>query len=528
MYQLLAESKILIVDDFAGFRQTIKMMLHRLGGHDIEQAGNGYEAVKLCSEQNFDLIFCDYNLGQGQDGQQVLEELHHRSILKKGTLFLMVTAETTTAQVMGAIEYRPDAYLTKPFTGDQLAQRLKRLMNKNKSLNPLFDAINAHDLDRALALSDELIAKVPRLKYSCLRIKSELLEQLNKYDEALLVYQEVASEQPILWALMGIGRIYYETGDTAKALEYFLQIKQSNPDQVSLLDWIAKCQKKLGDIEKAEETLCEAIKISPKSVTRQAALGSVATELEHFELAQKSFSKTLHEGNYSCMLKPEYFEHYYDNTRKLTADLPTREKSKLLAESDQVYKNMKRIYDNDPTALAANLSSIALLYSETGQAGKSSEVLSKLSKTLESPDCKISTEQLKSIDQNMKNLGEDKSADLISSHLSKIKENIEIAQNVVEKPVDPGILARQVNAEGLNLTSQGKHFEALLKFREAIKISPDNVNFMLNAAQIIIEKEMLFKQAKLKEEARMLLQDKISIDESDIRWNRYQKLLSRI
>ncbi len=166
LYDTMAPMHVLIVDDFPQFRQTLRAMLFRLGVQNVDQAANGTEAIRLCMENEYDIIFCDYNLGDGQDGQQILEELHERDIMHKGMLFLMVTAESASIQVMAAIEYRPDAYLTKPFTGEQLGQRLKRLTEKQNLLKPLHDAINKKQHDQALGLCDGIMQQHPATRFS--------------------------------------------------------------------------------------------------------------------------------------------------------------------------------------------------------------------------------------------------------------------------------------------------------------------------------------------------------------------------
>jgi CheY-like chemotaxis protein len=84
-------------------------MIIRLRGQYIDHASNGNTAVKQYTELRYDIILCDYNLGEGQDCRQILEEFHKRHLMFPGTLFLMATAETTSALVMGAVEYQPDA-----------------------------------------------------------------------------------------------------------------------------------------------------------------------------------------------------------------------------------------------------------------------------------------------------------------------------------------------------------------------------------------------------------------------------------
>ena len=83
----LTDKTILIVDDFAEMRSLMRSMVAAFGARHIEVAANGEDAVAALESRRFDIILCDYNLGDGKDGQQVLEEAHHRNLLPCSTTF---------------------------------------------------------------------------------------------------------------------------------------------------------------------------------------------------------------------------------------------------------------------------------------------------------------------------------------------------------------------------------------------------------------------------------------------------------
>lgn len=547
MLDFLSNAHILIVDDFSGFRETIKNMLQHFRIKKIDQASNGYDALRMCSDKNYQIIFCDYNLGEGPDGQQILEELHQRAIIPRGTLFLMVTAETTMAQVIGAIEYRPDSYLTKPFTGDQLGKRLFRLIERNIALRPIYDMIATGDLYHARKICDDIMLEKPKFRLSCLRIKSELFEETNKPELALKIYNDVIDEQPLLWAQMGVGRNLYEKGEFEKARDYFIEIRSSFQQQVNIFDWIAKCQEAMGDTGKAETTLLEATAISPKSLMRQASLGKVAASLKHLDVAQKAFLSALHEGNYSCMLKPQHFRHFYENTRKLSKNAKSLEKTNLLNQTEKIIKNMERKYREDPSAIAPNLSTVAKYYADEGMNDRVSAMLSKLEKVLEHEECILSSEDTNVIGQNLQQLPDNEKAnkfiDSISTRISEMK--VEITKNSKSSQTDEPLIetlppdslfsdsdmlqvAKKVNKEGLDLIEEKKPVLALGKFRDAMEMAPENVSFSLNAAHIILTTPSLYKLPNLVEEARQLLDKSDYSDENATRRKRYKALMEKL
>ncbi len=111
----LFKVKFLIIDDFANYRSMLRSILVTCGAQHIEDASNAADALKMVTYNKFDVILCDYNLGDGQNGQQLLEEIMHRHLMPYGTIYIMITAENTQNMVMAAVEYRPDGYLNKPF-----------------------------------------------------------------------------------------------------------------------------------------------------------------------------------------------------------------------------------------------------------------------------------------------------------------------------------------------------------------------------------------------------------------------------
>ncbi len=505
-------------------------MLHQLGAEDIDQAANGKEALKQCTDNVYHIILCDYNLGPEQDGQQILEELHERCLMLSGTLFLMVTAETSTAKVISAIEYQPDAYLTKPFTRDQLAQRLKRLMVKNAALNGIYKAINNHQPRKAIELCSEVRENYPKVKFSCLRIQSELYEKQNDLDDALAVFDKVIESQSLLWALIGQGRIYFKQDNVSKALSHFEKMKIEHPNQVSVLDWIAKCQTALGNSQKAEKVIQQALKISPKSVRRQSQLGEVAETLEHHDIALKAYGKAINEGNYSCLLQAKHFQHYFDNTRELVKQRQGREQIRLLENTEAIVKKMERKLQKDPAAMAANLSSISTIFSTVEQPEKTAKYLSRLKRILDKPGCDLTSEESKLIENNLNLLEPSKATEKYLKQLSarlNIKKK-QLKTTTEKEPIaEEDVSAQATNAAGIELTKQSRPLEALARFRESISLVPNKNSYLLNAAQVIIESDMLLSDINLKTEAENYMRE-VNLKQSDPRWERFNMLNKRL
>ncbi len=66
-----------------------------MGASHLDDAKDAINAMAKIKSQHYDVILCDYNLGEGQNGQQFLEEAKSRNLLHYGTIFIMITAENT-------------------------------------------------------------------------------------------------------------------------------------------------------------------------------------------------------------------------------------------------------------------------------------------------------------------------------------------------------------------------------------------------------------------------------------------------
>ena len=122
--------KALVIDDYPSMRSAFKMALASFGMTKVDLAATGSEAVMRVRGTNYDVIISDYNLGEGRDGQQVLEEMRHRNLISLETAFLMVTAESIYERVVAAAELAPDDYLIKPVPSGVLMAHLNTLIRR--------------------------------------------------------------------------------------------------------------------------------------------------------------------------------------------------------------------------------------------------------------------------------------------------------------------------------------------------------------------------------------------------------------
>jgi tetratricopeptide (TPR) repeat protein len=332
----LKKKKVLVVEDFFNFRLTMRRMLRSFNISDIDEASDGEEAVKKMSYKKYDIILCDYNLGSGKDGQHVLEEAKFRGYMDYSAIFMMVTALNTADMVMGALEYQPDDYLIKPFTKVTLEKKLKNSIKKKENLKNIERAIEKNDYAKAIALCDELIDSNTKNLTELLKLKGEILTKKGDYTDAAVFYDEVLSMGNLPWAMLGLGKIKFITGDYNAAKDIFEKIIAKNDKNVAAYDWLAFTHEKMGNLKEAQKVLQEAIHISPKAILRQKALGNIAYKNKDLITAEYSFKEAVKQGKHSFLKSPSD----YTSLAKVFVDKNAPEEGlKVLSDAGREFTN---------------------------------------------------------------------------------------------------------------------------------------------------------------------------------------------
>lgn len=113
---------ILVVDDVATMRETIKSRLLRAGFRVVE-AGDGAEALARVDAERPDLVLLDVEMPV-MDGMEALRRLRERHA-KLDLPVIMVTSRSSGDDVVAAFEKGANDYVYKPFDAEILLSRLQ-------------------------------------------------------------------------------------------------------------------------------------------------------------------------------------------------------------------------------------------------------------------------------------------------------------------------------------------------------------------------------------------------------------------
>jgi two-component system chemotaxis response regulator CheY len=119
-------SVLLVEDDPYSLRLT-QMMLKQFGVVHLSSVNDGSTAIDRLGETrgHFDLIISDWNMPTVSG----LDLLKHVRKAGTRTRFLMLTSNAGAEFVIAAKENKVDAYIAKPFSANQLKQKLISLFN---------------------------------------------------------------------------------------------------------------------------------------------------------------------------------------------------------------------------------------------------------------------------------------------------------------------------------------------------------------------------------------------------------------
>jgi two-component system chemotaxis response regulator CheY len=120
--------KVLIVDDSSVMRKIIERSLRQAGLElaEVLEASNGAEALAEVQKGSLDIILSDINMPV-MDGLEFLRNLAGMEAAK-GVPVIMITTESSEARVVEALSAGAKGYLRKPFTPEQVKERVMPLL----------------------------------------------------------------------------------------------------------------------------------------------------------------------------------------------------------------------------------------------------------------------------------------------------------------------------------------------------------------------------------------------------------------
>lgn len=119
--------RILIVEDDREIANLLAAYAER-AGFMVDWAGNVADAVRLHSQQRYDLVLLDIGL-PGGDGVDVLTAIRRRD----ETPVIMVTAVDDDVTKLMSLRIGADDYVVKPFNPSEVIERIRAVLRRSKA-----------------------------------------------------------------------------------------------------------------------------------------------------------------------------------------------------------------------------------------------------------------------------------------------------------------------------------------------------------------------------------------------------------
>jgi two-component system, NtrC family, response regulator HydG len=162
------KKRILVIDDDTDMCLLISRFLIR-NDYEVETASNGAKGIEKFKSGSFDVVLCDYRLGDKKDGKDVLLEIKQH---KPSTIVLIITGYSDIKLAVDVIKSGAYDYITKPLLPEEILNILNKALNqsssdmvaipaeKNNKPNRSFTGVNPEYLEGQAAVTRELYKQI--------------------------------------------------------------------------------------------------------------------------------------------------------------------------------------------------------------------------------------------------------------------------------------------------------------------------------------------------------------------------------
>ena len=154
---------LLVVDDEEKIRSLIRKYAE-FEGHDITEASNGMEAVRLCARNTYDIIIMDVMMPE-LDGFSASREIRRHS----DTPIVILSARGEEYDRISGFEFGADDYVVKPFSPKELMLRIDAILKRSQRGNDAvkkdifrFDGLTADFTARTVSIDGNRVDMSPK------------------------------------------------------------------------------------------------------------------------------------------------------------------------------------------------------------------------------------------------------------------------------------------------------------------------------------------------------------------------------
>ena len=481
-----------IVDANPANRSAMRAMLSAIGMTQVAQAGSAADALRRVADRPADIILCDYQLEDGRDGQQLLEEMRTRHLIPLSTAFVVITRESRYQSVVSVAELAPDDYLLKPFSPQDLLERLEAVLARKHAFRHAHEHLENNEAAKAIEACDFVGQRYSHYRLDALRLKAQTLMAMGRTVEAEELYRQILAMKAVPWAKMGLALASHRSGKLDEAADLVVDILAHHPTYLAAYDLAAQVDEERGRLDDAQRHLQAAVEHAPHGVARQRQLGRIAAENNDVAAAEKAMATVISRSSGSSLCQVEDF------TRLARLQIAQGR----AAQAVETAAALRRELSRNPTATMTGHALAALAHCQLGRDAEAEAAAGRAAAGAEAIGHDADPRQLVDVAQALivsgagerghallrraiaQSEGDDRFASYMDKTLGAFKETAGIAASLHDDVRQRMI---QVNNEAVRLGRAGDLEGAIRLFREAASQMP-SVQMLANAAKAILAK----------------------------------------
>ena len=514
---------VLIVDPNPGMRASLHNMLNQSSISKIEYAVSSGTAIRQLGKKQYDIVLCEYDLGSasnGQDGQQLLEDLRHHKLIGPWTIFIMLTSEGIYSKVVSAAELTPTDYILKPFTVDVLSARINRAVERRATFLPTYHLIGQNNLRDAVKACQAAETDFPRHAADFMRLRAELYMTLGELNDAEQLYQSVIRAKPMAWAQLGLARSLFAQKRYQEANYTLTRLIEQSPRLMAAYDLLAKTYQEMGQPLQAKTVLDDAVAISPHMVRRLRHLGEVALQAEDINAAERAFKQVVNKAKYSEFRDPEdHLNLVKTLVRKGDAN-----------QAGGVIRDLERSLRGNPNMEVCRAIAAALVLALEGDDPAAIGELTAAVAAVSASKGLSAQLRIGLVQSCLKNKLDKEASDVVVNLMNDTDSGVSMEQvvNVYEKAgrADLAVglgqrIQQQVEdlmTDAADKSEQGEHMAAVIVLKQALRKTPGNpVLLFASVEAILAQLNSLGWDAALAEQCQHHLQTIAKIDPKHVK-----------
>lgn len=483
--------RVLVVDDFDSFRMTVSKILNDFGVEQVDTVANGQEAIKQCVSKQYDLVLCDYNLGPGKTGQQILEELRQRNAWSATNLFCLVSAESSKSIVLAAYDSAPDAYLTKPITAKTLQQRLDRLLAERDEKSVIHKLWASGDKQGAIEECKRKISGQSRYAASCQKLLAQLYIETDQIDLAETIYRQVLEVRQLEWAQLGLAHVKQLQGELDQADQWLCDIIQKNPMSMQAYDMLAENCRLQNDDIRLQEVLEQAVAVSPMALMRQQSLASTARDNNDLLVAAQAYKRSVRLGKNSCHDSAQTHIEF-GRTAAALCDENSVEGADLARDALRTLEAVGKQFNlNESEKFQTNLVEVQI-YTHQGDKTRANNLLQDIEKTVVDDNIHLDVDASLDLVLALSVTGKKDRSDQLLKSLIEDYKNDQDAMDKIDRVLDEPVSdvnrkqVGQLNKKGIRFYEEKNYAEAVKLFLQARRLFPNHLGVQLNLVQAVL------------------------------------------